>query len=145
MTAVKPNLEIRRIAPEDLGAIAAIQAASRESADWPPAAYLDYETWIAIRLPDGAPAGFLAMRTVAPEEHELLNLAVAPELRRIGIASELLRHAMRQAPGLWFLEVRESNLAAQNLYKSFGFNISGKRKRYYREPDEDAIVLSHRS
>jgi ribosomal-protein-alanine N-acetyltransferase len=76
-----------------------------------------------------------------PDEHELLNLAVAPEHRRKGIARTLLDYAKRQGPGLWFLEVRESNTAARTFYKSHGFIDFGKRKGYYQEPYEDAIVM----
>lgn len=138
-------LEIRRITREDLGAVAAIQSASHEASEWNAADYLDYDTFLAFRSGDSQPAGFLVMRTLAPGEHELLNLAVAPELRRKKVASDLLRYAMDLAPGAWFLEVRASNEAAQNLYKSFGFTISGKRKKYYQKPEEDAIVMSCRS
>jgi len=51
-----------------------------------------------------------------------------------------LQTALHQK-GRWFLEVRESNIAALATYQSLGFHLNGKRKRYYHNPVEDAIVL----
>jgi [ribosomal protein S18]-alanine N-acetyltransferase len=132
-------IEIRKAEARDLPAIAEIQDASPESAPWKPEFYLEVTTWIASL--EGQIVAFLAMRSVMPDEHELLNLAVAPEHRRKGIARTLLDYAKRQGPGLWFLEVRESNTAARTFYKSYGFIDFGKRKGYYQEPYEDAIVM----
>lgn len=86
------------------------------------------------------PFGFLAYRQIAPDEFEILNLAVAPDFRQKGIAKRLLQTALHQK-GRWFLEVRESNTAALATYQSMGFHLSGKRKKYYHNPVEDAIVL----
>lgn len=86
------------------------------------------------------PLGFLAYRQVAPDEYEILNLAVAVEARRKGIATLLLQSALTQG-GRWFLEVRESNNAALKTYQSIGFQMNGKRRKYYQNPSEDAIVL----
>lgn len=79
------------------------------------------------------------------DELRFLNLAIIPTLRRHGVASQLVSRAM----GLGFskgtrrglLEVRESNQAAQALYKKFGFTVYAKRKSYYTNPDEDAILM----
>lgn len=131
--------EIRRAGERDLAAIATIQEASPEGANWPVRDYLACVTWVAVC--EGQVAGLLAMRSVAPDEHELLNLAVLPEYRRRGIARALLDYAKSRSPGLWFLEVRESNDAARTFYKSNGFSDFGKRKGYYRDPEEDAVVM----
>ena len=80
-----------------------------------------------------------------PGESEILNLAVAPEARRMGMARSLLRHALEGAPSSWFLEVRESNLAAIRLYESTGFQASGKRPGYYSDSSELAIVMHYQS
>ncbi len=136
-------LEIRRITEADLDAIVAMQSASHEAATWNVRDYLEFETWLAEL--DGEPVGFLVMRTLVPGEHELLNMAVDPGRRRRGIGRELLKSAMERAPGIWFLEVRESNAAAQELYKALGFNRSGKRKGYYQKPYEDGIVMRKHS
>jgi [ribosomal protein S18]-alanine N-acetyltransferase len=88
--------------------------------------------------------GYLIAREAAGTG-EILNLAVAPELRRSGIARELLAAglaalATRNVEEV-FLEVRESNLAAQALYLGAGFRPVGQRSGYYRSPKEDALVL----
>jgi [ribosomal protein S18]-alanine N-acetyltransferase len=88
--------------------------------------------------------GYLIARDVAGSG-EVLNLAVAPESRRRGIARALLEAglsalAARGADEV-FLEVRESNVGAQELYRSLGFRAVGLRAGYYRHPKEDALVL----
>lgn len=88
--------------------------------------------------------GHLIGRTVV-DEGEILTLAVAPERRRRGIAAQLLIQAMElmasQGVGRVWLEVRASNEAAQALYRDHGFTPAGRRRGYYREPVEDALVL----
>ncbi len=90
----------------------------------------------ALLALDGAdqPAGF-ALGRVAADEAEVISITVRPRLRRLGIGGVLLRGlrqqaAARQAKTL-FLEVAESNIAAQALYRSAGFNEVGRRKDYY--------------
>ncbi len=79
------------------------------------------------------------------KEAELGNLAVGPEWRGLGLGRRLLDWALARArergTGRIFLEVRESNLAAQELYRGKGFLRVGLRRRYYRAPVEDALVL----
>jgi len=91
-----------------------------------------------------AVGGYLVARAVAGEG-EILNLAVAPEMRRRGLGSALLAAGVTalEVAGVRevFLEVREQNRAAQQLYLGRGFRPVGLRARYYRNPVEDAIVL----
>jgi [ribosomal protein S18]-alanine N-acetyltransferase len=129
-----PN--IRLATQDDLAAIAEIQRASREAAAWDP---LDFDCNVAEE--GGRVVGFLVTRQVAPDEREILNLAVHPEYRRCGIAKSLLGRAMEVARGHWFLEVRESNAAAISLYRSLGFEAAGRRENYYSAPAEAAIVM----
>ena len=79
------------------------------------------------------------------DEGEIANLAVSDELRRAGIGARLLDHALDVARErrcqVVFLEVRESNVAARALYASRGFEVAGRRSKYYRKPVEDALVL----
>ena len=88
--------------------------------------------------------GYLVGREVAGSG-EVLNLAVAPEYRRRGIAGALLEAGLvafrRRKVDEVFLEVRESNRSAQALYLSRGFRAVGQRASYYRNPKEDALVL----
>jgi [ribosomal protein S18]-alanine N-acetyltransferase len=78
-------------------------------------------------------------------EGEIANLAVDPDVRGRGIGSALLdaalEEAQRQGGAQVFLEVRSSNLRARQLYESRGFTEIGRRRRYYRRPVEDAVIL----
>lgn len=83
-------------------------------------------------------------RAVA-DQGEILNLGVALQARRRGIGSALVRHILGvfAAAGVReaFLEVRDSNVAAQQLYRRYGFRDVGRRRGYYRRPVEDAVIL----
>ncbi|MFI5005875.1 MAG: ribosomal protein S18-alanine N-acetyltransferase [Solirubrobacterales bacterium] len=106
---------------------------------------------IVLRAPfDPADRGrgivaYCAYQVVAGEMH-LLNLAVAPDLRREGLGGILLRLAMEQGARRGaervYLEVRRSNRAAQGLYERFGFVTTSVRRDYYADPQEDALLLA---
>ncbi|HEM5318781.1 TPA: ribosomal protein S18-alanine N-acetyltransferase [Streptococcus suis] len=83
--------------------------------------------------------GFLAVQTVL-DEMEILQIAVKADFQRLGIASQLMA-AVMDWDGDIFLEVRESNSAAQALYTRQHFTKIGKRKDYYRNPVEDAVIM----
>ena len=89
--------------------------------------------------------GYCVYRLVVDEMH-ILNVVVAPPLRRRGLARWILILAMRRASragarrGL--LEVREGNLEARALYAGLGFEAIGRRRSYYSQPLEDAVVLA---
>ena len=93
---------------------------------------------------DGRLVGYAICWTTI-DQSELGNLAVAREARRSGVGRALLRAVMprlaERGSRECFLEVRVSNAAAQELYRSFGFEIVGSRRRYYRLPVEDALVM----
>ena len=80
------------------------------------------------------------------DESSLLNLVVAPSLRRRGLARALLCCSMwaaaRRGHALYTLEVRESNAAATALYTRCGLAQVGRRKGYYKRPREDAMLFS---
>jgi len=90
-------------------------------------------------------AGFIVSRMVAGELH-INNVAVRPEFRRRGIAAQLLAAVLaegrRNGARVAFLEVRAANVAAQLLYRSRGFQVTGRRRRYYNHPVEDALLMS---
>lgn len=90
------------------------------------------------------PLAFCLYRTVC-DELEILQVATHRLAQRRGIASALLRYvlgeARRQAVTSGFLEVRESNQPARRLYESLGFVEAGRRRGYYSEPSEDALLL----
>ncbi len=72
---------------------------------------------------------------------EVLNVAVAPEWGGRGVGSRLLRRLLNGPEQTVFLEVRASNQLAQRLYAAHGFSRAGVRRGYYRNPDEDGIVM----
>ena len=90
-------------------------------------------------------AGFIVSRVVADELH-VNNVAVRPQYRRMGIGSRLLNAALAQGATqgsrMAFLEVRASNQAARKLYEGCGFRRVGRRAGYYRDPSEDALIMS---
>ncbi|HKV50560.1 MAG TPA: ribosomal protein S18-alanine N-acetyltransferase [Gemmatimonadaceae bacterium] len=79
------------------------------------------------------------------DEGEIANLAVSSTARRRGIGSMLLDAAVATARARGavtvYLEVRDSNQSARSLYASRGFMQVTRRRRYYRDPTEDALVL----
>jgi ribosomal-protein-alanine N-acetyltransferase len=80
------------------------------------------------------------------DEAHVATIATDPEYRRQGIGKRLLAYALlhliRDGARSSFLEVRESNLAAQEMYRKFGYEVTGRRRRYYRDNDEDAILMN---
>jgi len=127
----------------DLEQIAAIQNASPEAAQWPPADYLKYGLLVAIV--ENRVAAFLATRSLIEGEYEILNLAVASEFRRQGVARALWKAFAASPHASIYLEVRESNRAARNFYLSLGFQEVGTRPAYYPSPPETAIVMKFHS
>lgn len=98
--------------------------------------------------PAGEPeGGLLALCVVAraADEVEIHDVEVHPAARRRGLARRLLERALAEAAQegarVAWLEVRAGNLGAQALYAGLGFIESGRRAAYYRDPDEDALVL----
>jgi len=142
--------KIRSATAADIPAIAAVERPADTAAHW---SLRQYEDMFASSVPHrsvlviegtGAIQGFLVAKAVAGE-WEIENIAVAAGARRRGFASRLLSNfldqARRESAHEVFLEVRESNAAARALYNKFGFVEAGRRKDYYRDPREDAIVF----
>ncbi len=136
-------LTIRPATRDDLPSLARIQAESAEASHWSPERYLAYTCHVAER--EREVVGFLVSRETAPGEREILNLAVSMVHRRIGVASALLRYEIQGNRTDFFLEVRESNLGAQELYRGIGFEVVGKRPGYYDTPPEAAVVMKLKS
>lgn len=92
----------------------------------------------------GAVAGYIVAWMVYDEIH-ILNIAVHPDFRRMGLGEALLEDCLDYFSGKGakqaILEVRRGNLGAQKLYKKLGFEPIGVRKRYYTDTGEDAIVM----
>ena len=89
--------------------------------------------------------GFIVARQIADEIH-VNNVAVRPEYRRLRIGENLVRAVLtwgrEQDSTQAVLEVRAQNIAAQKLYQACGFEVIGRRRRYYKAPVEDALLMS---
>jgi ribosomal-protein-alanine N-acetyltransferase len=138
----------RRAQLIDLPQIAAIEAESYPN-PWPEEFFgrcldLGYDFWV-IRSSSRVDA--YAVMAVFGGVGHLMNLCVRPAARRNGLGRSLLSHLLEllrsQSCGL-FLEVRKSNLAAQNLYQSAGLQILGLRLDYYDSDFErdDAVIMA---
>lgn len=93
---------------------------------------------------DSKIAGYILV-SIAADEAELLIVASDKPHRRKGIADMLIKEALKQLcgrAGKFYLEVRESNLSAVNLYIKNGFEKVGLRKNYYSCPKENALIMS---
>lgn len=145
---------IRPMNTTDLSQVLAIENLSFGT-PWPKSAYI-YELnenknsllWVAeILLPDRKyqVIGMTVIWLILDETH-IATLAVHPDYRERGIARCLLttalKEAVRKGSSEATLEVRASNHAAQDLYRSFKFKIVGHRPRYYRDNNEDAIIMT---
>jgi ribosomal-protein-alanine N-acetyltransferase len=93
---------------------------------------------------DGSVVGYCIL-LLAGSEGDVANIATAPGWRGRGVAHLLLAEACRTARQrggeALFLEVREGNVPARALYARHGFQPVGRRRAYYRDPVEDALVL----
>jgi ribosomal-protein-alanine acetyltransferase len=138
------RLVVRLATKDDIPALLEIEHQSFPNQSWHAEDFLADECIVAEL--DGRIVGFLVSRESFHgdredlPEREILNLAVAPPFRRMGVAGTLLRHELRHK-ATYFLEVRESNQAAQMLYRQFGFVEIARRQQYYLEPSEGAIVM----
>jgi len=146
--SVRAAVTIRAAAPADLDAIVEIERGSFGD-PWSRALFFDAlfgkHTWFEVAVGAGGElVGYIVAQIVA-DEAEVLNLAVAPARRRDGAGALLLNGVMAAARARGaiavYLDVRESNAAARALYARFGFAEVGRRRAYYREPVEDALML----
>ena len=142
------NLQIRKMTLEDVPTVLVLDQISF-SLPWPERSFrfeltenMASRCWVAEV--DGRIVGMVVGWLLVDEMH-IATIATHPDYRRQGIASKLLLHtllkSMDEGALTSFLEVRESNLAAQEMYLKFGYEKTGRRKRYYRDNDEDAILM----
>jgi ribosomal-protein-alanine N-acetyltransferase len=139
--------EIRDLRPEDLDAVMEIEVQAF-STPWRRitfAGLLAREDADLLALTErGRLVGYAVCWTVV-DQAELGNVAVAPDQRGRGAGRRLVEAALervrRRGARECFLEVRESNASAQALYRRLGFEVVGRRRRYYDSPVEDALVM----
>jgi ribosomal-protein-alanine N-acetyltransferase len=155
----EPTISIRLATRDDIAAIVCLERQTALAAHWTEEQYrqllqtADGPTrlvLVACRAPaEGVPVdapevqGFLVASQAGPE-WELENIVVSASVWRQGIGQGLLgemrRRAREAGSEAVFLEVRESNRAARSLYEKSGFRETGRRKAYYQNPIEDAIL-----
>jgi len=106
----------------------------------------DVASCLVLHL-SGKVAGYIVSWLIRGEVH-LLNVAVHPACRNLGLGRLLMDHVVawsrEQGARKMFLEVRESNAAARALYRRLGFVETGRRKNYYAEEHEDALTMARR-
>ena len=140
--------KVRPLRRNDIEAVIQITQESPQAASWSTASHEQFLTQsgaVAFASDVGAQmTGFVLGRQIA-DHAEILNLAVASEWRHRGHGSALLLVALeefqRRGANHIFLEVRASNTPAISFYRKHGFAKTGRRKAYYRNPDEDALIL----
>lgn len=139
---------IRNVDAADFEPVRALLASVSEAASWSADEFrnaLQGDLSARVAEEEGTVCGLIVFRTMA-DEAEILNLAVASARRRRGIGSRLMEDALAacKTAGVKriFLEVRDSNEAARSFYLRIGFNEVARRRKYYSEPMEDALVLA---
>lgn len=144
---------IRRMCEEDLEEILAIERASYRS-PWSRRAFeseVRAQHAFAFVLGQSNPPFVLGYicSWMAVDECHILNLAIHPSFRRMGLASQLIDHLFEtcRERGILhcFLEVRMSNESAISLYRKYGFKVCGVRRRYYPDTGEDALIMQRRA
>ena len=150
-TLAKPrlNIEIRRATTEDLKDIMEIEEASFTT-PWPRDVMVNEitanpfsEVMVATQ---GKKVVSFTICWVIDRERHLQNIATAPAWRSRGVARTMMNYLLdevhRGAAAVIMLEVRESNQEARALYDSLGFAETGRRKGYYSDTGEDAVIMS---
>ncbi len=144
------KLTIRKMTVEDVPAVAQIDKMSF-SLPWPEHSFR-YEVsdnraarCFVVETEDKRIAAMIVSWIIIDEVH-IATIATHPEFRRQGIGARLLTEALNEAHASGarraFLEVRAGNEAAQAMYRKFGFEVTGRRPRYYKDNGEDAILMT---
>ena len=143
---------IRQAKLADVPAIIALEREAVTAGHWSEAGYRDIFKQDAPRRiafvnshQNSAIEGFIVAR-MNHENCDLENIVVANSIRRHGLGSRLLQalisEVREQGAARIFLEVRQSNAGARTFYEKFGFALGGRRKSYYSNPVEDALLYS---
>jgi [ribosomal protein S18]-alanine N-acetyltransferase len=159
MSASTAGFEIRPASEQDLEAILALEGSMPTAPHWPVGTYQRIMQASAADSPAGYPkrcllvaindgsrlVGFAAGTFKSTGEAELETVAVAEAERRQGIGAELCLKVATWARGLGapelLLEVRASSHGVIGLYRKLGFEAIGRRRGYYRQPQDDALVM----
>ena len=145
------NVLVRRMAAADVEAVLALASELPMAPQWGREAYqaaLDTEATprrvVLIAENEGRIAGF-ALALLIPPQAELESMAVAAEFQRMGVARRLFEELASELAAAKtnevLLEVRASNVSALGFYRTLGFEETGRRRGYYSNPPEDALLL----
>lgn len=148
---------LRPMRPQDLPAVVAIEETVFGDDAWPLSTFQrdlanEHSTYVVLELGDAAGpaqqpvlAGYAGYWLLDDEAH-LMNLAIAPawQGRKLGelLLLESLAIMQQRGANLCTLEVRISNQRAQALYRRLGFEVAGRRRRYYQDNGEDALIMT---
>jgi ribosomal-protein-alanine N-acetyltransferase len=143
------SVTLRKMTLDDLEQVVAIDQVSF-SLPWPPRSFRFELTdnpasrcWVVDM--DGLVVGMVVAWLIVDEIH-IATIATHPDFRKQGIGEKLLSHTLQSAKDEGavssFLEVREGNAAAIMMYHKFGYVESGRRTGYYKDNDEDAILMT---
>jgi ribosomal-protein-alanine N-acetyltransferase len=153
MPASTPPVSIRAATLDDVPAILALEQTAPTASHWTSEQYQSrvqgqpQAACLLVAERNGQTCGFLCARNVAGE-WEIENVVVGENLRRDGIGAQLMQSLIAKwaesSGTALLLEVRESNAAARALYAKCGLQEVGRRRAYYREPVEDAVLYARR-
>jgi ribosomal-protein-alanine N-acetyltransferase len=145
-----PDIVIRPMLEEDIPAIMGIERSSFTT-PWSEISFLGEvykkNAFSNVALFEGDIIGYICVNYLLHESH-ILNLAVHERFRRRGVATILMNDTLKELKKkgcvFMYLEVRASNAGAQRFYERFGFSVESIRKKYYANPDEDALLMMGR-
>lgn len=108
--------------------------------------YIENPIWhFLVARDENVLLGYISF-TVILDECQIVNVAVDPKARKMGIGSRLISHFLEYVRKLGvssiYLEVRESNTPAIKLYEKFNFTVTGVSKNHYSKPTENALLMS---
>ena len=140
--------KITSLAPSDIKGIAEIEKECF-SEPWSEGAIkeaFDYGTAFFVAKTDGAVIGYVGVKKIR-DEADIANVAVTKKARKCGVGDSLIKAvsdwAKQEGVKKVSLEVRVTNSAAISLYKKHNYTEVGRRKNFYRNPSEDALILSY--
>jgi ribosomal-protein-alanine N-acetyltransferase len=144
------NLTIRKMETKDIEQIMDIESAIFGEYHWTPQSFISEiendlgNYFVAIENNSSRIVGYGGFWLIFDEAH-ITTIAVIPTHRNKGLGEILLQKMIEigyAKNAKWFtLEVRSSNISAQNLYYKYGFKSLGLRKKYYQDNDEDALIM----
>jgi ribosomal-protein-alanine N-acetyltransferase len=148
-SATNPDVHLRPARPADTDELMALAAASSTAAHWTRQQYEDVllspaSQYLVLVIEESAAIRAFIVARALTAEWEIENVVVAADRVRRGLATRLVaaitsRARAQQAEAI-HLEVRDSNRPARALYERLSFHETSRRKNYYRDPIEDAVL-----